>query len=128
MHRTFYVYILRCVDDSYYIGVTNNVDRRFAEHQDGLNAGSYTHDRRPVELVYVERYSFALEAIAREKQLKRWSRRKKEALIAGDVAKLRFEALAHERKTFPPLSPEERRPAVKRSPKEGPGNGSTGSP
>ncbi len=119
MNHNYFVYILRCADGSYYIGVTNDVDRRLAEHQGGLNLGSYTHQRRPVELVLVEWFQHIDQAIAREKQLKGWSRKKKEALIAGDAAALSFHALAYERRMFPPLTLEQ----LKAS-----GSGSTGSP
>lgn len=76
-------YILECADGSYYVGVTNNIDRRFAEHQNGYSETAYTHNRRPVKLVYHEHFKYVLDAIAREKQLKRWRRAKKEALING---------------------------------------------
>ncbi len=87
--KHYYVYILRCSDDSTYIGVTNNYQRRYAEHQAGIDPDSYTHDRRPVQLAYLETYGDIRDAIAREKQLQKWSRRKKEALIAGDMQKLK---------------------------------------
>ena len=88
MHREYYVYILRCADGSYYTGVTNDYERRVAEHQAGIDPGSYTHDRRPVELAYIETFTDIRDAIGREKQIQKWSRRKKEALIEGDFAKL----------------------------------------
>ncbi|HMC97784.1 MAG TPA: GIY-YIG nuclease family protein, partial [Flavobacteriales bacterium] len=94
----YFVYILRCADDSYYIGVTNNLDRRVQEHRDGLNPTCYTFERRPLELAYAEWYHDVPQAISREKQLKRWSRAKKEALIEGNVRRLRLEALALERR------------------------------
>lgn len=84
-----WVYMLRCSDDSLYVGVTNSIERRMREHTTGANPTSYTFSRRPVELVYHEKYFFNLEAIAREKQLKNWSHAKKEALIAGDFKKLK---------------------------------------
>ncbi|NVO18715.1 MAG: GIY-YIG nuclease family protein [Bacteroidetes bacterium] len=87
-HRTFWVYILKCSDGSYYVGVTNGIKRRFAEHQNGRNPGSYTHSRRPVELVFSREFTSILKAIAFEKQLKKWSRAKKEALIARDFGEL----------------------------------------
>ena len=77
----YYTYILKCSDDSYYIGVTNNVERRLIEHQEGINITCYTYSRRPIDLVYFEKFIDILQAIAREKQLKGWSRKKKEALI-----------------------------------------------
>lgn len=109
MNHNYFVYILRCSDGSFYVGVTNDIDRRFAEHQDGYNPTSYTHGRRPVELMLVEWFQHIDQAIDREKQLKGWSRKKKEALIAGDTAALSFHALAYERRTFPPLTAEERK-------------------
>lgn len=81
--RTFYVYILLCSDDSYYVGFTNNITRRFEEHSSGYKSTSYTASRLPVQLVYHETFSNPIIGIAREKQLKKWSRVKKEALIAG---------------------------------------------
>jgi putative endonuclease len=82
--REYCVYILRCADDSFYIGVTNNLERRFEQHQAGIDPKCYTFKRRPLKVVHVERFSEVVYAINREKQLKRWSRRKKEALIAGN--------------------------------------------
>jgi len=86
--RAMYVYILRCSDTSYYIGVTNDYACRFDEHQKGVNQACYTFERRPLTLVHVEECDGQLEAIAREKQLKGWSRAKKEALIRGDETML----------------------------------------
>ena len=77
----YYTYILKCSDQSYYVGVTNDVEKRLVEHQEGINSTCYTHSRRPLELVYFEKFIDILQAIAREKQLKGWSRKKKEALI-----------------------------------------------
>ena len=86
--RSYYVYILRCLDGSYYVGITNDVERRLAQHQSGWDPKAYTHDRRPVELVYRAEFSEVADAIAFEKRVKRWSRKKKEALIAGEFEKL----------------------------------------
>jgi putative endonuclease len=86
--KNYYVYILQCSDNSYYTGVTNNLERRIYEHQKGLIEKSYTHDKRPVNLKYYEEYDNVLDAISREKQIKGWSRKKKEALICGDFEKL----------------------------------------
>lgn len=79
--REYYVYILRCRDGSYYTGVTNDYVLRFSQHQEGLDPSCYTFARRPLQLVYVAAFGDVNEAIAWEKQVKRWSRRKKEALI-----------------------------------------------
>jgi putative endonuclease len=86
--KTYYVYILQCSDGSYYTGVTNDVERRFYEHQEGLIEGCYTHNKRPLKLMYVEEFTDIVEAISREKQIKGWTRKKKEVLIAGDFEKL----------------------------------------
>jgi putative endonuclease len=75
------VYILRCKDGSYYVGVTNDIERRLLEHQTGYNPRAYTHSRRPVELVFQEYFGNINEAIAFEKQVKGWRREKKEELI-----------------------------------------------
>ena len=80
----YFVYILLCSDKSYYTGVTNNMERRMYEHETGLNPNSYTHKRRPVRLVFCERFIDINQAIAFEKQVKGWKRSKKEALIKGD--------------------------------------------
>ena len=85
----FFVYILECADRSFYTGVTNNLDSRLWEHQNGIIESCYTFNKRPVSLVYFELYDLIKIAIAREKQLKGWSRGKKEALIAQDWDTLR---------------------------------------
>jgi len=87
--RSYFVYILRCADSSYYTGVTNDVERRLYEHQEGMIRGCYTHDRRPVKLLYAEEFSDIIDALNREKQLKKWSRAKKEALMKGDFMGLK---------------------------------------
>ena len=81
MYKTYWVYILLCKDNSYYTGVTNNIDGRIWEHNNDTDEDSYTFSRRPVELVYCEDYNYINSAIAREKQIKGWSRKKKQALI-----------------------------------------------
>jgi|SRR5690606_18135026 len=89
--KEYYVYILKCADASYYTGITNDIDRRLLEHQEGINKGSYTHGKRPVELIYYETFNDVNQAIAFEKQIKGWSRKKKEALIKEnweDIKKL----------------------------------------
>lgn len=83
MTRTYFVYILQCCDSSYYIGLTENLDIRLQQHNEG-RGGQYTCSRRPVVLVYSERHSGLENALRRERQLKRWTKEKKAALIAGD--------------------------------------------
>ena len=89
--KSYYVYILLCNDKSYYTGITNNPGKRVWEHHEGLIKGCYTHGRRPVKLVFQENFQNVNQAIAAEKQIKGWSRKKKEALILGrfdDLPKL----------------------------------------
>jgi putative endonuclease len=81
--RDYFVYILKCSDDSYYTGVTNNLEKRISEHKSGVIKG-YTMNRLPVELVFSERFSDVNQAIRFEKQVKGCNRRKKEALINKD--------------------------------------------
>jgi putative endonuclease len=74
--KFLYVYILKCSDNSYYIGVTNNPERRLSEHVPGTNPTAYAFSRRPLERVYPsEGFSDFNAAIALEKQLKKWSRK-----------------------------------------------------
>jgi len=85
----YYVYLLRCADRSLYTGVTNNYVLRMEQHQQGIDSRCYTFRRRPVELVYLATFDDIRDAIAWEKQIKRWSRKKKEALIDGEWEKLK---------------------------------------
>ena len=84
LSHSYYVYIVQCCDGLYYTGVTNDVDRRIAEHNSGADQGCFTYIRRPVQLKYAEHFQNIEHAIAWEKQLKGWSRKKKEALFVGD--------------------------------------------
>jgi putative endonuclease len=79
----FWVYILRCSDDSYYTGHTDDLDKRIAEHADG-RCGGYTASRLPVELVFSQQFPTREEALVSERQIKGWGRRKKEAMMRGD--------------------------------------------
>ena len=80
---SFWVYVLRCADGTYYTGHTDDLERRIAQHQSGAFPG-YTHDRRPIDLMFSETFQTRIDALERERQIKDWSRKKKEALIAGD--------------------------------------------
>ena len=86
---TYIVYIVECKDWSYYIGITNDLEKRLWEHNTSHDINSYTSSRRPVELKYFETFTDVNQAIAREKQLKGWSRKKKQALIAQNFEKLK---------------------------------------
>ena len=79
------VYMLRCADGSFYVGSTkgDNMASRLAQHQAGFG-GKYTSARRPVTLAWAQDFDDYNEAFALERQLKGWSRAKKEALAAGD--------------------------------------------
>lgn len=79
--RFYNVYILICSDDSYYTGMTNDLERRIKQHQSGSNKFSYTSKRLPIKLVWQLQCTNPSEAIKIEKQIKGWSRRKKKALI-----------------------------------------------
>ena len=79
--KQYFVYILLCSDNSYYTGVTNDLDRRLAEHQSGIDHKAYTYSRKPLKLVFHERFNDVNQAIAFEKQVKGWKRSKKEAII-----------------------------------------------
>ena len=80
----FWVYILQCKDQSYYTGHTDNLANRFAQHQNKMLSNCYTSTGMPVQLMYSQEFSTREEALAAEKQIQGWSRRKKEALIKGD--------------------------------------------
>jgi len=87
--KTYYVYILKCADKSYYTGIPNDINRRLMEHNNSLDKRSYTFSRRPVSLVYSETFQNPDEAIVWEKRIKGWNRSKKEALIRGDFEELK---------------------------------------
>ncbi len=95
-----WMYILKCVDDSYYVGSTKNLELRLSQHQEGVGA-RYTARRLPVELVYSEEYDRVVDAFIREKQVQNWSRAKREALIHGEtdllpvLAKKKFSKSLH---------------------------------
>jgi FdhD protein len=81
--QDYWTYMLRCADGSYYVGHTDDIDLRVGQHQDGT-FGGYTSKRRSVELVWSDRFLDRDAAFAAERQIKGWSRAKKEALIRGD--------------------------------------------
>ena len=80
---SFWAYMLRCSDGSYYVGHTDDLETRIGAHQSGLIKG-YTQKRRPVTLVWSQEFSERDEAFRAERQVKGWSRAKKEAMIRGD--------------------------------------------
>ena len=85
-----FVYMLRCADGSYYVGFTQRPpDERLAIHQAGVVKG-YTSTRLPVEMVWCAEFALDVEAFSVERQIKGWSRAKKEALISGNVGALKL--------------------------------------
>jgi putative endonuclease len=99
-----WLYILKCADGSYYTGSTNNLPLRVTQHQTG-EGSAYTRRRLPVELVYAQEFSSEHEAFLRERQVKGWSRAKKEALIRDD-----FEALVELSKSRASIHPGDSHP------------------
>lgn len=99
---TVWIYILKCADDSYYVGKYQGEDleSRLWEHNNKYYPKAYTAKRLPVEMVWAEWFSRYDDAVALERQLKGWSRAKKEALIRGDEAALK----AFSRRGFRPLA------------------------
>ena len=79
----FWVYILRCADDSYYTGHTDNLEHRIGQYHAGECSG-YVASRLPVELIWSQETATREEALSAERQIKGWSRNKKEAMMRGD--------------------------------------------
>ena len=75
-----FVYIVECTDGTYYTGITWNLKKRVLEHNLGIKT-SIQKGRRPVKLVYWEKFKQRIEAARREKEIKGWRREKKETLI-----------------------------------------------
>lgn len=89
MNHNYTVYIVECHDGSYYTGVTNDLERRLWEHNTGFDKRCFTYKRRPVELKYFESCADIRHAISYEKQVKGWSRKKKQALFREDWNELK---------------------------------------
>jgi len=87
--HNYFVYIVECADGLYYTGVTNDLERRIDEHNNGLHPESFTYKRRPVVLKYWQRFTYINDAISWEKQVKGWGRKKKEALFVEDWNKIK---------------------------------------
>lgn len=88
--RFYYVYIIRCSDNVLYIGFTNNIERRIIEHNFERIKSSFTYKRRPVKLVFLQEFNDVVQAIRFEKQIKKWTRAKKEALIKNDFDRIQI--------------------------------------
>ncbi len=86
--KVYYVYILKCSDETYYTGITSNLNKRIIEHNIGKHKDSYTFSRRPLTLEFYAEFTNVNIAIETEKQIKKWSQAKKEALINSEFEKL----------------------------------------
>ena len=86
--KIYYVYILECSDGTYYTGFTSNLEKRLIEHQSGFYKESYTYSRRPIVLAFYAEFTDPNIAIQTEKQIKKWSKAKKEAAINNEFEKL----------------------------------------
>jgi len=82
MNKTYYLYILRCKDNSLYTGITFDLEERIRKHNNG-RGGKYTRSHKPVQLVYYEKYPDLSSARRRENEIKNWRKEKKENLIKG---------------------------------------------
>ena len=92
-----WVYLLRCSDGTFYVGHTSDPVAREKAHNEG-RGGTYTALRRPIRVVYSEPHESIESAVARERQLKRWSKKKKLALINGDLKRLKQLSRSHHRR------------------------------
>ena len=88
MGRPFFAYMLHCADESYYVGHTDDLQKRVLEHEEGGKC-AYTETRRPVHLVWSQEFTTREEALSAELQIKNWSRAKKQALACGNFEELR---------------------------------------
>jgi predicted GIY-YIG superfamily endonuclease len=80
---TFWAYMLHCSGGAFYVGHTDDLERRIAEHESGASPG-FTRDKLPVTLVWSETFATRIDALETERRIKGWSRAKKMALIRGD--------------------------------------------
>ena len=87
--KFYYVYMLKCSDDSIYTGLTNTIDRRLEEHRLGLNKECYTFKRRPLKLIFHQEFMQFEQAEYYEKKIKKWCRSKKLALANEDFELLK---------------------------------------
>ena len=82
------VYILKCADDSFYVGHTDNLPQRIERHNTG-RASAWTESRLPIKLVYKEICENKKDAVRRERQIKKWSQMKKQVLVDGNLQRLK---------------------------------------
>lgn len=81
----YYLYILRCSNNSLYCGQTKDLKRRIQEHNNPDSKSKYTRSRRPVKLTYTEKYKTVNEALKREYEIKKMTKVEKEKLIAKNI-------------------------------------------
>ena len=82
----YFVYIVRCADSSLYTGITRNIEKRIWQHNNSKYGAKSIRGKRPVKLVYMERFGTIVEALKREREIKGWSRHKKLYLIKNTLA------------------------------------------
>lgn len=92
----FQVYVLKCADRSLYVGSTSDLPTRIHQHNDG-RGGRHTSSRRPVTLLYSETHPTLQAAVQRERQIKRWTNAKKQALVGGRLVELKRLAASRRR-------------------------------
>lgn len=90
MYYSYFVYILKCSDNSFYTGITNDLGKRYNEHVEGFYKNCYTFKRRPLTLKFQQEFNDVLQAIYFEKKIKGWTRAKKQALINDDMEMLQI--------------------------------------
>lgn len=78
---SYYIYILKCADGSFYTGYTNNLKRRINDHNNSKTGAKYTKTRRPVTLIHFEEFKTISEALKREAEIKNWTRKQKEIFL-----------------------------------------------
>jgi predicted GIY-YIG superfamily endonuclease len=88
MAKPLFVYILRCADNSYYVGLTDDLEVRMVQHHSGLGS-AHTRRHLPVTLVWHQEFESRVEALEMERRVKGWRREKKEALIEGRMEDLK---------------------------------------
>lgn len=95
---SYYTYILKCADNTLYVGATNDLEKRLHQHNNAKNGAHYTKIRRPVTLVYSEMFTTLAESRKREAEIKRWSRKEKLELVAVSAVggRVSSKKLAHD--------------------------------
>jgi len=81
---SYFVYLVECADNTYYCGYTDDLDARVAKHNFSKTGAKYTKARRPVKLVYSEKFQSKEDAMKREHAIKKFSRREKEKLVLSN--------------------------------------------